>query len=274
MLRPPGAAAPLGVLEDYLFFPPLVRLRNVVRSGEIGDPVGLHMKIVATGRGGWEVPMSSMAWQFEQALDGRGMLVFDHGWHQLALAEAMFGPVARIFAWVGGTRPAPDLAPQILLDAPSTLVWEHDNGVRGVLDITLRSRHVLPIGFYTGDERVEVTGSRGFVRCNRISACGVQEPSVVVYAEGETRSFHALDDTPPDAFSALADHTAAFFTGGRPAPVLGGAEARTVLSTLLAALEADRRGAVRGGRGVRVAPRPGAVQRVPGPSSGAARRPP
>ena len=125
----------------------------MVGSGEIGDPVGIHMKIVATGRGGWDIPMSSMAWQFEQALDGRGMLVFDHGWHQLALAQSLFGPVTRIFAWVGGTQPAPELAPQILLDAPSTLVWEHANGIRGVWDVTLAVDMHLRSDYYTNDER-------------------------------------------------------------------------------------------------------------------------
>lgn len=235
--------AVLRVLEDYLFFPPMVRLRDVVRSGDIGDPVGLHMKIVATGRGGWEVPMSSMAWQFEQALDGRGMLVFDHGWHQLALAEAMFGPVARIFAWVGDTRPAPDIAPQILLDAPSTLVWEHKNGVRGVLDITLAPDMYFRSDFYTGDERVEVTGSRGYVRCNRISACGVQEPSVVVYAEGETRSFHALDDTLPAGFEGSTAHAVDVFTGWAT-PVMGVYEARSVLAALEAAVMSATTGTV------------------------------
>ena len=108
----------LRVLEDYLFYPPLVAIREALVSGEIGDPAGLHMKIVATGRGGWDVPMSSYEWQFEQARDGRGMLVFDHGWHQLAVATWLLGPVRRIFGWVGAT----EIVPGIVMDAPSTLV--------------------------------------------------------------------------------------------------------------------------------------------------------
>jgi predicted dehydrogenase len=227
--------AVLRVLEDYLFFPPLVRLHDIVTSGEIGDPVGVHMKIVATGRGGWEIPMSSFRWQFEQARDGRGMLVFDHGWHQLALAQSMFGPISRIFAWVGSTHPAPDLAPQITLDAPSTLVWEHENGVRGVLDITLASDMYFRSDYYTGDERVEVTGTRGYARCNRISACGVQEPSVIVYTEGEIRAYHALDDTPPAGFRASADHTLDVFTNNA-APVMDAQAARSVLAALESAI--------------------------------------
>jgi predicted dehydrogenase len=193
---------------------------------------------VATGRGGWEVAQSAYEWQFEQAQDGRGMLVFDHGWHQLAVATSLFGPVAKIFAWLGHT----EIVPGIVMDAPSTMVWEHVNGVRATLDITFSIDTYFRSTHYTGDERVEVTGSSGFVRCNRISACGIQEPSVVVYRDGETRSYHALDDTPPDAFAAMAARTAAFFSGQESRPTMDGIQARDILATLLAALESDRRG--------------------------------
>ena len=233
------AGASLSILEDYLSYPPLRRLAQLVSSGEIGEPVGLHMKIVATGRGGWDVNPSSFEWQFDQAQDGRGMLVFDHGWHQLALAISLFGPIRRIFGWIGNT----EVVPGIIMDAPSTLVWEHANGVRAVLEVSFALDTYFRSTHYTGDERVEVTGSRGFVRCNRISACGIQEPSVVVYRDGETHSYHALEDTPPDAFAAMAAASAAFFRGERTRPVMTGAEGRTVLTALLAALESARRGA-------------------------------
>jgi predicted dehydrogenase len=233
--------AVLRVLEDYLFYEPLVKLREVVASGEIGDPVGIHMKIVGTGRGGWDVDMESYIWQFEQAKDGRGMLVFDHGWHQLAVAHSMFGPVRRIYAWIGATQPAPDLAPEVLLDAPSTLVWEHHNGVRGVMDVTLAPDQYFRSDFYTCDERVEVTGTRGYARCNRISAYGIQEPSVVVYAEGEMRGYHALADTPPDAFRSSTAHALEVLTKGVP-PVMSAEASREVLAALEAAVVSARSG--------------------------------
>ena len=235
------SGAVLRVLEDYLFYPPIVRLGDVVRSGEIGEPVGVHMKIVATGKGGWDIPVSSFRWQFEQAADGRGMLVFDHGWHQLAIAHWLFGPVRRIFAWISTTQVAPDLAPEVVLDAPSTLVWEHHNGVRGVLEITLASEMYFRSDYYTGDERIEVTGRRGYVRCNRISARGIQEPSVEVYADGDVRAFHALDDLPPAAFQASTAHLVDVMRG-RADPVLSGADSRAVLTIVLAAIESSRTG--------------------------------
>lgn len=240
-----GAArtgATLRVLEDYLFYAPLVRLRDVLASGELGAPTGVHMKIVNTGRGGWDIPESSFRWQFEQARDGRGMLVFDHGWHQLAIAHWLFGPIRRIFGWIGSTQVAPEIAPEITLDAPSTLVWEHVNGVRGVLDITLAPDTYFRSDYYTCDERVEVTAARGYARCNRVSAYGIQEPSVVVYCDGELRGYHALADTPPDAFAASTQHLVDAFTGRDVPLVMDGETAHAVLNALLTALESSRVG--------------------------------
>ena len=226
------------MLEDYLFFPPLVRMQALIEAGEIGRPVGVHMKIVATGRGGWELPESALRWQFEQARDGRGMMVFDHGWHQFAVATWLFGPIRRVFAWLGRT----EVVPGIEMDAPSTLVWEHVNGVRAVLDISFAIDTYFRSSHYTGDERIEVTGTRGYVRTNRISAQGIQEPAVVLYRDGETRSFHDLDDRPPDAFRASTEHALAFYRGEVDRAVMDGPSSRHVLAVLMAALESDRCG--------------------------------
>src|SRR4029079_15055483 len=180
--------------------------------------------------------------QFEQMLDGRGMMVFDHGWHQLAVASWLFGPIRRIFAWLGET----EIVPGIVMAAPSTLIWEHENGVRALLDISFAIDTYFRSSHYTGDERIEITGKRGYVRTNRISAQGIQEPAVLLYRDGETREFQDLDDRPPDAFRASTAHALAFYRGEAPEAVMGAEESRHVLTALLAALESHQLGHVVG----------------------------
>ena len=46
----------LRIMENYLFYQPLHRLKALAESGELGDIVGYHMKMVGTGNGGWDVP--------------------------------------------------------------------------------------------------------------------------------------------------------------------------------------------------------------------------
>ena len=94
----------LRVMENYLFYEPLQRLKETVDSGAIGPGSGYHMKMVGSGRGGWDVPRSSFEWQFAQMRRGRGILVFDDGWHKLSTALWLFGPLREVRAWVGGTE--------------------------------------------------------------------------------------------------------------------------------------------------------------------------
>jgi len=192
----------LRVMENYLFYEPLQKLAAVVASNEIGPVVGYHLKMVASGRGGWDVPGDTYDRQFDQARRGRGVLLFDDGWHKLSTALWLFGPVREVRAWIGST----EVIPGMEVDAPTTIVWEHENGIRGVWDITFAVDLYLRSDYYTNDERWEVTGRQGFARVNRCTARGIQEPSFEVYRDGEMRSHHALDDDWASSFRDSGRH--------------------------------------------------------------------
>ena len=230
----------LRVMENYLFYPPLRELKAVVESGAIGDVSGYHMKMVGSGAGGWEVPMSSYHYQFLQMQRGRGILVFDDGWHKLATALWLFGPVHEVRAWVGAT----EVVPGVAVDAPSTLVWEHDNGVRGVWDITLAPDMYLRSDYYTNDERWEVTGRKGFARVNRCTGRGIQQPVLEVYADGEMRSLHAIDDDWGTSFRDSGRHWLRWLHSGDGPLLWSAEEAVAVLRFALAAYASSAAGGV------------------------------
>jgi predicted dehydrogenase len=232
----------LRVMENYIFYEPLVKLKEVVGSGALGEVTGYHMKMVGSGRGGWDVPASSYEWQLKQMRSGRGIFVFDDGWHKLATAIWLFGPVREVRAWVGGT----EIVPGIELDAPSTIIWEHDGGVRGVWDITLAIDMYLRSDYYTNDERWEVTGRRGYARVNRCTGRGIQQPSLEVYADGEMRSWHALDDDWASSFRDSGRHWLRWLHTGEGPLLWSGDEAVDVLRFALAAYASS----AEGGRGV------------------------
>jgi len=107
----------LRVMENYLFFEPLRKLKETVEAGVLGDVSGYHLKMVGSGRGGWDVPASSWEWQFLQMRNGRGILVFDDGWHKLSTAIWLFGPIKEVRAWLGTTEVIPSRS---MLRAPSS----------------------------------------------------------------------------------------------------------------------------------------------------------
>jgi predicted dehydrogenase len=230
----------LRVMENYIFYEPLVRLKEVVGSGEIGPVSGYHMKMVASGLGGWEVPGSSYEWQFLQMRQGRGILVFDDGWHKLATALWLFGPVAEVRAWVGGT----EVVEGIEIDAPATLIWEHENGVRGVWDITLAPDMYLRSDYYTNDERWEVTGRQGYARVNRCTGRGIQQPSLEVYCDGQMRSYHALDDDWASSFRDSGRHWLRWLHTGEGPMQWSGEDAVSVLRFALAVYASSESGGI------------------------------
>jgi predicted dehydrogenase len=235
-----AAGRVLRVMENYMFYQPLQRLKAVVESDQIGTVSGYHLKMVGSGLGGWDVPFSAFEWQMEQSKAGRGIFVFDDGWHKLSTALWLFGPIREVRAWIGCTSFGPGLD----LDAPSTISWEHENGIRGVWDITMAPDLYLRSDYYTNDERWEVTGSKGFARVNRCTARGIQQPSLEVYTGGEMRGYHALDDDWASSFRDSGRHWLRWLRTGEGPLLWGGEEAVDVLRFALAAYESSAAGGV------------------------------
>ncbi len=230
----------LRVMENYVFYEPLLKLKAAVESGEIGEVCGYHMKMVGSGLGGWDVPVSSWLWQWEQMKRGRGILVFDDGWHKLATALWLFGPVREVRAWIGTTA----VGPGVDIDAPTTIMWEHDNGVRGVWDITLAMQMYLRSDYYTSDERWEITGSKGYARVNRCTGRGIQQPSLEIYRDGQMRGYHALDDDWASSFRDSGRHWLRWLHTGDGPLQWSGEEAVGVLRFALAAYASSASGGV------------------------------
>jgi predicted dehydrogenase len=230
----------LRVMDNYLFYEPLRKLKAAAESGGIGEVVGYHIKMVGSGNGGWDVPWSSFERQMEQMKRGRGINVFDDGWHKLTTALWLFGPVREVRAWIGNLA----VGPGVDLDAPVTIVWEHDNGVRGVWDITLAMDMHLRSDYYSNDERWEITGSKGFARVNRCTARAIQQPSLEIYADGEMRGYHALDDDWASSFRDSGRHWLRWLQTGDGPMLWSGEEAVGVLRFALAAYESSASGGI------------------------------
>jgi predicted dehydrogenase len=106
-----GAGVVLRVYENFCFYEPHVRARQMIESGEIGEPQMIRMHVgTGTSETQWKVPLSAWLWRLNEGKCGGGPLVFDHGYHLFSLARYLMGPVARVYAWldsspVGGVVP-------------------------------------------------------------------------------------------------------------------------------------------------------------------------
>jgi len=230
----------LRVMENFLFYEPLQRLKAIVDAGEIGEPAGFHMKMIATGEGGWEVPWESYKWQFEQALEGTGIMMFDDGWHKYSVARWLFGPVAEVMAWVGRTEIVEGM---IVIDAPSTVMWRHTSGLQGTWDVTFAPDMLMRSRYYSNDERFEVVGRKGWAKVHQCTARGLHVPSLETYVDGVVTGHHELDDDWASSFRDQTRHLLRVLRTGEGDLLWSGDDAREVLAFTLAALESSRRNA-------------------------------
>jgi predicted dehydrogenase len=222
------AARHLRVFENFVFYPPLVKAKELLEGGAIGRPLHFRMKMVSGNRDlGWPVPAESNRWREELARRGLGgRLIFDHGHHMLAVALWLFGDVRDLFGRIETTR----LPGGQDIDAPASLMWRHrDPPVHGIWDITAAPRMRIRTDYYAGHEQFEIQGETGIIMVHRASDRLLDEPVLTVYHDGEVRAFHNLETDWGASFRLSTAHFVRVLRGEEDRVVLTGAEGRRVL---------------------------------------------
>ena len=168
--------------------------------------------------------------------------MFDDGWHKLATALWLFGPVAEVRAWIGSTEVVPG-------DRDGRAHHRSRGSTRTGCAACGTSRSpptcYLRSDYYTNDERWEITGRRGYARVNRCTGRGIQQPSLEVYADGELTRV----PRPRRRLGAAASATPGATGCGGCTPATGplwwsGEEAVDVLRFALAAYESSAAGGI------------------------------
>jgi predicted dehydrogenase len=211
----------------------------MIDAGEIGEPqmIRLHVN-TGTLDTGWEVPISALAWRFDEGQCGGGPLIFDHGYHLFSLAHYLMGEVERVHAWIDQSP----VAPQMHVDAPATIMFQFKAPRRyGVLDFAHTPNMVIESLYYADDDRVEVIGDRGILFINRYTARTVDLPELMMFRDGKTKAIPVEGVEWHDSFIACTRHLIDVLRDGGE-PVLDGPTGKAVLQFTLAALISAREG--------------------------------
>jgi predicted dehydrogenase len=233
------AGVVLRVYENFVFYPPHVRARQMIEAGEIGEPQMIRMH-VSTGKSktAWKVPLSAWTWRFDEAKSGGGPLVFDHGYHLFSLARYLMGDVARVYAWIDRSR----VLPTKYVDAPATIIFQFKSPRRyGVLDFAHTPGMVMDSIYYADDDRLEVIGDRGIILVNRCTARTLDLPPLMLFRDGRTTTVPVERFEWHDSFVDCTRHLIEVLTkGGQPR--LDGPSGKAVLQFALAAFQSARQG--------------------------------
>lgn len=230
------AGVKLKVYENFIFYPPYVKAKELIDSGEIGDPISIRIKLNAGGRldAGWKVPIDAWRWRASEKKCGGGPLVFDDGYHKFSIAKYLMGDVEKVKAWIDYTDVIKGLFTE---DAPAMIMWKYKNAKRyGVMDVTYSKDMYIESDYYGCDERVEITGTKGVLWITRCTAKMLDIPTLIVYKDGETKEYNGLRDDWADSFIDSTKHFIKAIINDET-PSLTGEEGREVLRFALAALK-------------------------------------
>ncbi len=226
------AGVHLKVFENFVFYPPYRRAREIVDKGEIGEPLCIRTRI-GSGYGGWEVPLQTWAWRLNEAEGGGGLTVFDDGYHKFSIAVDFFGPVTSITGWIDRTLD--------VVDMPAALAWRHRNGRLGYMDTAMTPNLYIEGKYYPADERVEITGTKGALYVTTCTGRPTETPPLIVVKNGRVEAHTDLRYDWLDSFNDSVEDFIDAVLADRP-PHLTGERGREVTAVALAALEVARAG--------------------------------
>jgi predicted dehydrogenase len=233
------AGVVLRVYENFVFYPPAVRARELLQAGKIGEPqmIRLHVN-TGTQETSWKVPLSAWLWRFKEKQCGGGPLVFDHGYHLFSLAYDLLGEVKRVAAWIDRSP----VAPTISIDAPATIMFQFKAPRRyGVLDFAHTPHMRIESQYYADDDRVEVIGEKGILFINRYTARTVDLPELMLFRDGKTTPIPVERVEWHDSFVDCTRHLIDVLQKGGN-PCLDGPTGKAVLQFALAAVQSSRTG--------------------------------
>jgi len=226
------------VFENFVFYPPIVKAKQLIEAGAIGEPITIRVKSNAgKGKHAWPVPAAAQAWRMDPSTCGGGPLAFDDGHHKFALGWFFMGPAEEVHAWIGRT----EASPGVFLDSPAIVSWRFANGRMGNLEVVYARDLEIDTVHYAQDDRVEITGTRGVIWVNRGHGRLFEQPPVVLYADDEVRSFSGMEAGWEASFVASTRHHIEALLEGKP-PFLTGRQGAEILRFALAAQESARKG--------------------------------
>ena len=187
------------VYDCYLFYPPIVKAKELIDAGEIGS---ISMTRLRTTDGslecGWELTPTSWEWKFNQERVGGGMM-FDDMHHKYAVALHLGGPIEKVSAFMDNQG--------MFLDIPATVMWKHKADQRyGILDATYAPELKIDTKYYPVEERIEITGSKGILWVTRCTCRLMDIAPLIMYRDGETRCFNDIPAEWEEGFIRCSRH--------------------------------------------------------------------
>src|SRR5262245_29432092 len=228
-----GARTTFRVTENFLYYPPIVKAKELLDAGVIGEPslVRIHTTRVRDVVGQtMQLDPEAAVWRRDPGRNPGGAL-YDDGVHKYATAMYWIGEFGEISAIV---RRA-----DFLQETPSVATWRFkDRECLGIIDYTYAPEMPIRSRYYKADEFFEIHGSRGVLLVTRCTGEMLDLPPVVLVRGAETTSYQVPMDWRTGFDGAARDFVDGLLKGRQPAQDVE--TAKKVLQIPLAIYESSR----------------------------------
>lgn len=233
-----AAGVPFRVFENFIFYPPVMKAKELIDQGAIGEPISIRIKSnPGKSKTTWEIPAQASAWRQKSHEAGGGPLVFDDGHHKFALAWHFMGMAESVHAWISHTTAADGF----VFDAPAMISFRFPGKRYGNLEIVYSPDLLIETKHYAQDDRVEITGTKGIIWINQGHGKLGETAPVQLYRDGALTSYTLMDTGWEWSFIHSTRYHLKALREGLPFK-LTGAEGREILRFASAAEESARAG--------------------------------
>ena len=187
------------VFENFVFYPPYVKAKELIAEGEIGEPLNVRFKLGTCMFGARYYPLSVELWHMLEVEKGMGQAIFDDGYHKLSQAIDLVGDIDVVRGWVDRSFAYADM--------PGVLVWRYKGcDTLGVFDLGLSPNLYNKSKYFSADERIDITGTRGSISITRCSAQLLDAPALTLIRGGKRILFDDIRADWQDSFSDSTRH--------------------------------------------------------------------
>ncbi|MET0852506.1 MAG: Gfo/Idh/MocA family oxidoreductase, partial [Candidatus Rokuibacteriota bacterium] len=201
------------VTENFLYYPPIVKAKELLDAGVIGEPslVRIHTTRVKDVVGqALELDPEALVWR-RDPLRNPGGALYDDGVHKYATAMYWIGDFGDISAIVGGGK-------DFLQEVPSVATWRFEGrDCLGIIDYTYAPEMTIRSRYYRADELFEIHGTRGIIWVTRCTGEMLDLPPVMVIRGTETTHYQVPMDWRTGFDGAARDFVDGLLAGRQPA---------------------------------------------------------
>ena len=226
------AATWFRVIENFIFYPPLVKAKELLQSDAIGEAALIRIRTIVGGDmvgGVLQMEPEALIWRSdpERAVGG---LLYDDAWHKYATAMWLFGDVEKVYGVVSK-------ADDFYMEAPSVITWKFKNrNCLAVFEATYAHKMTIRGKYYPLDEFIEIQGSKGIIWVTRCSGEMLDMPPVLVHTGTDSTGYEVPSDWREGFLAASTNFIDCLLRDEQPE--LDARFSKKVLQTTLAAYRA------------------------------------